>query len=214
MKSVEKIIPDYKLGSWLSKYDTIFDAITFEQLIDAVHCNCEVKDEAAVRREAQQILSGRLQDFWYLIDHNMGEIIDAATPEAEKPLVNHPDWSSERLEALAFDIYHWLKKQSLWQDVYIYYDGKCMGTSGTVDGKTVYRYNGEPFIEDGFDPRKYFDYVAKEHILSLSFEGPLYDVLNGCCPGWPKLEAEFRRIFQKHGCYMEMGDAWNGSCYV
>lgn len=204
----------HKLGDWLNTYDVILGEVSFQQLIDAVHHNCEIKDAKAVRREARQILASQTQDFWYLIEHNMNEIIDAATPEHEKPLKNHPDWSPERVEALALDLYQWLRKQQMWIDVYIYYNGKRMGTSGTVDGKTVYRYNGDPFIEDGFDPRNYFEYVAKEHILSLSFEGPLYDVLNARTPGWTKLEAEFQTIFQKHGCYMEMGNAWNGSCYV
>jgi len=88
-----------------------------------------------------------------------------------------------------------------------------MGTSGMVDGKEVFRYNGEPFIEEGYDPRNYFEYVAKNHILSMSFEGDLYSILNAYTPGWTKLEAEFQKIFEKHGCYYEMGHAWNLTCY-
>lgn len=62
------------------------------------------------------------------------------------------------------------------------------------------------------DPRDYFKYVNSDHILSMSFEGPLYGVLNAYCPGWTKLEAEFQKLFEKYGLYYEMGNAWNLTC--
>lgn len=52
------------------------------------------------------------------------------------------DWA-DRAEALAHEIYTWCIKNDCWQDVYIYYNGKRMGTSGEdKTGKTVYRYGG------------------------------------------------------------------------
>ena len=47
----------------------------------------------------------------------------------------------------------------------------------------------------------------------MSFEGPLYDVLNAYVPGWVKKEDEFRKLFEKYGFYYELGNAWNLSAY-
>jgi hypothetical protein len=47
----------------------------------------------------------------------------------------------------------------------------------------------------------------------MSFEGSLNHVLNAYVLGWVKLETEFIKVFDKHNCYYEMGDAWNLSVY-
>ena len=114
---------------------------------------------------------------------------------------------------LAEELYYWLKRNGLWLDVTMYFGGvaACQHKSWGYD-------NGERLAEDlylfeGKDPRDYFDYVRSENILSMSFEGPLYDVLNAYCGGWEKLEAEFNEIFYKHGLYPQMGNAWNLTAY-
>ena len=203
----------WKLGDDCIASDAILDPITFDDLILAVRCNCQQITPDAILREAKEFLEIRLEDFWFLVKNNIQEIIDAATPEEQKPLRNAPGWDSKRLEDLAWEIQKWLLAHDMWQDVYIYYDGKRMGTSGMVDGKEVFRYGGDPFIEDGFDPRRVSEYVAKQHILTMVFEGPLYGVLNAYTPGWTKLEAEFQSIFARHGCYYEMGEAFNLTVY-
>jgi hypothetical protein len=47
----------------------------------------------------------------------------------------------------------------------------------------------------------------------MSFEGGLYSALNGYITGWSKLEEEFLKLFEKRGCYFELGNAWNLSAY-
>jgi hypothetical protein len=47
----------------------------------------------------------------------------------------------------------------------------------------------------------------------MSFEGPLYAVLNASVNGWVKLEDQFQKIFKKHGYYYELGYAWSLSAY-
>lgn len=122
---------------------------------------------------------------------------------------NAKGWNSKKLESLAMEIYHWMVKHELWVDTCIYYDGKRLSTKGTDEnGKTIYRYNGEAFLDEA-DPRDYFEYVAEEHILSMSFEGPLYDILNY---GFGELEEEFQAIFHRHGVYFELGNSWNLTC--
>ena len=117
------------------------------------------------------------------------------------------DWA-DRAEALARDIYTLCIEHDCWQDIYIYYNGKRMGTSGKdKTGKTVYRYGGTPFIEDDMNPHDYFEYVREPNILSMSFEGTLYDILNNHDVFF------LQDLFSKYGLYYELGNAWNLSAY-
>lgn len=113
-----------------------------------------------------------------------------------------------KMETLARDIYSWCIENDLWGDSCIYFNGKAWASWDSwheEDGKQIserlYEYQER-------DPREYFEY-ANPDTLSMSFEGPLYHVLNGYVKGWTKLENEFFDIFKKHGMYYEMGHAWN-----
>ena len=113
----------------------------------------------------------------------------------------------KRNEALANDIRNWLLDHEMWIDTRIYFNGKAYST----DDGTHYYYNDPEHLvvlEDE-DPKRYFEYVNPDHILSMSFEGPLYDVLNGYSYGWTKLEDQFHKIFEKYGLYAELGYAWS-----
>ena len=70
--------PKWKLGEDLHEDDAIFDQITFNDIILALHCGERVIDEKAVIRVANRITDERLQDFQYLIRNNMNEIIAKA----------------------------------------------------------------------------------------------------------------------------------------
>lgn len=70
--------PKWKLGDDLAQSDSLFDGITFDDLILAVHCNCRQITPAAVIETAKEILVGRMQDFNYLLENNMDEIMSAA----------------------------------------------------------------------------------------------------------------------------------------
>lgn len=116
-------------------------------------------------------------------------------------------------KALATDIYTWCKANDLWIDNIIYFDGKAWSSSkewGNIKGKYIapnlYEYEAK-------EPRDYFDYVREPNILSMSFEGSLYNMLNAYIQGWYKLEKEFAALFEKYGLYYEMGNAWNLSAY-
>lgn len=111
---------------------------------------------------------------------------------------------------LAKDIIDFLLKHEIFDDTFIYVNGKRYGT---CDGEGHYNYGtnswDKVYVEDNKDPKDYFEWAGK--ILSMSFEGPLYDILNY---GWEfggKLEEEFNKIFEKHGYYFELGNSWNGT---
>lgn len=70
--------PKWKLGDDLSTADSLFDGITFDDLIIAVHCNCQQITPGAVWATAKEIIEGRMTDFEYLLNNNMDEIVIAA----------------------------------------------------------------------------------------------------------------------------------------
>ena len=117
--------------------------------------------------------------------------------------------NEEQREKLATEIFNWLVDNELWVDVCIYFN--CIRWS-TDDGRN-FCYNERKYFEDMADPKDYFEYVNEPNILSMSFEGPLYEVLNGYTHGWYKLEDQFVKIFEKYGLYYELGHAWNLSAY-
>jgi len=113
-------------------------------------------------------------------------------------------------EKLAKDIINWLLKHQMFDDTFIYVNGKRYGT---CDGEGHYNYGTDSwdkvYVEDDKDPKDYFEWAGP--YLSMSFEGPLYDALNY---GWEyevyqKLEEELTEIFRKYGFYFELGNAWN-----
>lgn len=194
-------------------HDNILLPVTYDDLILMAQ-NINPASGVTLRDEFKKLLKERVEDALEDFDAHIDEMYEAAFPDERGELQNAPGWDSERLEALAHEIYQWLRDHDMWIDVCIYYDGKRMCTDVKDDnGEWVFRYNGEPFIEEDVDPRDYFEYVADPHIISMSFEGALYEVLNGYCAGWTKLEAEFSELLSKHGLYYELGHAWNLSCW-
>lgn len=119
--------------------------------------------------------------------------------------------TKKQTEQLATEIFNWLVDNELWVDVCIYFNGKRWSTHDAE--LKEFCYNERRYFEDEAEPKNYFEYVREPNILSMSFEGVLYDVLNGYVYGWVKLEEEFSKILDKYGLYYELGNAWNLSCY-
>lgn len=68
----------WKLGDDLDRYDNLLYGFTFDDLILAVHCNCRKITPEAVLREAREILDIRMQDYRFLLENNLDEIIEEA----------------------------------------------------------------------------------------------------------------------------------------
>lgn len=119
---------------------------------------------------------------------------------------------NNKMEMLAKDIYNWCIKKDLWGDNIIYFNGKAWSSSsewGGIDGKKI----GDMLYEyEDKNPKDYFEY-GNPNTLSMSFEGPLYEVLNAYINGWTKLEQQFSKLFRKYGLYYELGYAWSLSAY-
>lgn len=117
--------------------------------------------------------------------------------------------TAKKTENLAKDIHAWLVNHEMWMDVAIYFNGKCWSTNN--GDYSEFCYNEDRYFEREANPKDYFKYVREpENILSMSFEGDLYYILNGY-EGF-RLEEEFRKIFEKYGLYYELGNAWNLTC--
>ena len=117
-----------------------------------------------------------------------------------------------KYKLLAIDIYEWCIKHGLWGDNIIYFDGVAWSNSDTWHGEHGKKIAEDLYEYDDRNPRDYFEYANPE-TLSMSFEGSLNHILNGYVRGWSNLEIEFGNIFAKHGCYYELGNAWNLSVY-
>lgn len=203
-KGVKRVYENFCL------HDNILLPVTYDSLILMAQ-NINPASGVTLYDEFKKLLEERVEDALADFDAHIDQIYEAAFPDERGELENAPGWDSERLEALAQEIYQWLRDHEMWIDVCIYYDGKRMCTSGKDEqGKSVFRYNGEPFLEENVDPRDYFEYVNNPSVIAMSFEGPLYEVVNGYSNN--KLCDEFYEIFDCHGLTPQQGDSWNLSC--
>ena len=122
--------------------------------------------------------------------------------------------TEEQIEQLAVEIRQFLINNQLWQDVDIYFNGKCFTTHDKEDGGYYYNDPDHLIVLENENPRDHFDYVAEDHVLSMAFEGPLYELFNYPIgtTDYRKLD-KFIQIFKNYGLYYELGDMWNLSCY-
>ena len=81
--------------------------------------------------------------------------------------------TEERIEKMAVEIRAFLLEHGIWQDTDIYFNGKRFTTRDPETKKYYYNDPEKLFVEDNQNPRDYFEYVADDHILSMSFEGPV-----------------------------------------
>lgn len=91
------------------------------------------------------------------------------------------------------------------------FHGKRFTSRDPETGKYYYNDRGHLFEEENKDPRTYLEYVNSDHILSMSFEGAVCEMLYyGILPS---VRREFDKIFERYGLYYEFGHHWNFSCY-
>ena len=115
--------------------------------------------------------------------------------------------TKQGIEDFASEVMNYLVKHGLDSDVCIYFNNK------RVRNEYDWRNPDEPpkfIVEEDMSPFSYFSYANYDHILSMSFEGPLYDELNYT---YGKRAEGLEKIFKKYGVYWEQGNAWNLSAY-
>lgn len=117
----------------------------------------------------------------------------------------------EQIEQLAVEIREFLLERGLWQDVNIYFNGKCFSCFDPWTRRYYYNDRSHLVVVEGDSPKSHFKYVNPDHILSMSFEGPVCEMLY--YETMPDTKREFDKIFEKYGLYYEFGHHWNFSCY-
>lgn len=98
-------------------------------------------------------------------------------------------------------------------DTCVYFNGKrvYIGTGKLVceENENDYHYENVPIeVEENCHPYDYFEYYNDNHILSMSFEGNLYDCLN-----YGSGSNALEKLFEDYGLYYELGNAWNLTVY-
>jgi hypothetical protein len=70
----------WKLGADVHQKDNILDGITFEDIIDSVRCSLPADQQTPtkIRRLVNEVIEQRMQDFRFLLDNNIHEIIAQA----------------------------------------------------------------------------------------------------------------------------------------
>ena len=116
--------------------------------------------------------------------------------------------TKKKIEKLATEIRDFMLDRELWIDTRIYFNGKAFATD---DGNGHYAYNdpNNLFVLEDIDPHTYTKYAGD--ILTMTFEGPLYDMIN--YGDWPKAMERFNAILDKYGVWYELGEAWNLTLY-
>ena len=112
-------------------------------------------------------------------------------------------------ETLKYLVKHWLE-----EDTCIYVNGYRISYRDKDYLSETRKFDFDKIIvEENMNPKDYFKWAGD--FMSMSFEGPLYDVFNYGFeyPGYEKREEELSNIFKKYGKYSELGNAWNCSLY-
>lgn len=119
--------------------------------------------------------------------------------------------TEKQIEELAVEIREFLLEHEMWQDVDIYFNHKRFGCKDPETGRYFYNDREHLFVEEDIEPQTYFEYVNPDHILSMSFEGPVCEMLY--YETLPAIKEKFDAIFERYGLYYEFGNCWNFSCY-
>lgn len=119
--------------------------------------------------------------------------------------------TEQDIENLAVEIREFLLEHEMWIDVNIYFNDKCFTTHDKNTGKFYYNDREHFVVRENENPRMYFEYVNPDHILSMSFEGTVCEMLYYGM--YPSIKNKFDAIFSRYGLYYEFGNHWNFSCY-
>lgn len=105
----------------------------------------------------------------------------------------------DRNKRAADEVALFIIKNNYGYDTRIYFNDICYELS-----------NNEITVLRNIKPSDYFEY-ANNDTVSMSFEGQLYNAMNGYTNS--RIYNSIESIFNKYGYYMEMGNAWNIAVY-
>lgn len=111
---------------------------------------------------------------------------------------------------LAIDIFHWCKKNKLWDEHVIYFDDVAWvkirqwdGIQGRHIGNDLYEYANQ-------DVRDYVRNVREPHIISMHLDVRLRNILGGyTIVRRHNYKQEFQMLFRRYGLDYNFVEAWN-----
>lgn len=115
--------------------------------------------------------------------------------------------SKIKIEELANEIKDFLIENDY--DANVYFNNKKMSFK-IYDENWKRLKTPEVIMKDDVCPLDYFKYANVRHILSMSFEGELYNSINY---GYGGVYRTLEDIFNRYGLYFEQGNAWNLTVY-
>ena len=83
MSEEGRVEREWKLGEDLFLEDSLLDGITFGEVVTTVKCNARIINRAAVRTALKEILEIRMQDYEYILEKNIDEIVREAKKARE-----------------------------------------------------------------------------------------------------------------------------------
>jgi len=116
--------------------------------------------------------------------------------------------TKSKIEQLAKEIRSFLLDRDMWVDVTIYFNGRAFSTD---DRQGNYYYNdpNHLVVLEDQDPHKILEYASD--ILTMTFEGDFYDVIN--YGEWPEAMNQFEKIISSYGLYYELSYSWQLGLY-
>lgn len=104
--------------------------------------------------------------------------------------------SKEGIEGIVNEIVDFLKSNNMDEGVNIYFNNKHIKADAPQE------------IEEGISPMSIFE-TAEKHVISMTFEGPLYHILNGDNPAAYTTAKRFEDLLDKYGLMYILVQSWN-----
>lgn len=142
------------------------------------------------------------------------------TPTKFKDRCNNPSCyiklTPKNIQNMALDLYHYLCKNNLEVDTFIYFKQKDKWNCITYDKPSDKEYDELTYTKNKANDKYYFIKDITPPIewtgetLCMTFEGSLYDEYNY---GNGEIEIQLDNFFSHYGLYSEMGYAWSLALY-
>ena len=151
-----------------------------------------------------------------ILTEEQKEFLEDLRMEQQEQMQRKDGWYMKltkiKIEELVKEIESFLQKNDLLGDVCIYFNNKRHMWHNKYDENWNFLGFGCDIQED-ISPLDYFEYANPKHILSMSFEGAFYEVLNGYSAYSGRMQERFLKLLNKYNLYYELGNAWNLTCY-
>lgn len=101
--------------------------------------------------------------------------------------------------------------EGLWRDVDIFFNSKELTQRDPESGQ-YFDNDREHLIElENINPRKHVGHAARNHILSMAFDGDVLDMFHK--RGHSEVRERISRLLEKYGVYYEFGEACTLTCH-